>query len=65
MKLFKFLLVFFFIVLTSRIYSDDQVGILNYLKTSDNYSYFFKLIKKANYEKLFIKEAKFKKVLYS
>ena len=64
MKLFKFLLVFFFIVLTSRIYSDDQVGILNYLKTSDNYSYFFKLIKKANYEKLFIKESKFKKVLY-
>ena len=45
-------------------YSDDHIGILNYLKDSDKYSYFFKLIKKANYEKLFIKEAKFKKVLY-
>ena len=64
MKLFKFLLIFFFISLISRSYSDDHVGILSYLKDSDKYSYFFKLIKKANYEKLFIKEAKFKKVLY-
>ena len=65
MKLFKFLLIFFFISLISKSYSDDHIGILNYLKDSDKYSYFFKLIKKANYEKLFIKEAKFKKVLYS
>ena len=64
MKLFKFLLIFFFISLISRSYSDDHVGILNYLKNSDKYNYFFKLIKKANYEKLFIKEAKFKKILY-
>ena len=64
MKLFKFFLTFFFISLISRSYSDDHVGILNYLKDSDKYSSFFKLIKKANYEKLFIKEAKFKKVLY-
>ena len=64
MKLFKFLLIFFFISFISRSYSDDHIGILNYLKDSDKYSYFFKLIKKANYEKLFIKEAKFKKVLY-
>ncbi len=64
MRLFKFLLIFFFISLISRSYSDDHNGILNYLKDSDKYSYFFKLIKKANYEKLFIKEAKFKKVLY-
>ena len=64
MRLFKFLLIFFFISQISRSYSDDHVGILNYLKDSDNYSHFFKLIKKANYEKLFIKEAKYKKVLY-
>ena len=64
MKLFKFLLIFFFLSLISRSYSDDHFGVLNYLKDSDEYSYFFKLIKKANYEKLFIKEAKFKKVLY-
>ena len=64
MKLFKFLLIFFFLSLISRSYSDDHLGVLSYLKDSDEYSYFFKLIKKANYEKLFIKEAKFKKVLY-
>ena len=64
MKLFKFFLIFFFISLISRSYSDDHDKIINYLKGSDKYSYFFKLIKKANYEKLFIKEAKFKKVLY-
>ena len=64
MKLFKFLLIFFFLSLISRSYSDGHLGVLNYLKDSDEYSYFFKLIKKANYEKLFMKEAKFKKVLY-
>ena len=64
MKIFKLLFILFFISLISKSYSDDHVGILNYLKDSDKYSYFFKLIKKANYEKLFIKEAKFKKVLY-
>ena len=64
MKVFKFLFILVLIFQISKSYSDDHVEILNYLKDSDNYSYFFKLIKKANYEKLFIKEAKFKKVLY-
>ncbi len=64
MNFFKFLFVLFFINLISKGYSDDHEGILNYLKESDKYTYFFKLIKKANYEKLFIKESKFKKVLY-
>ena len=64
MKFFKFLFILFFISLISKSYSNDHHEILNYLKESDKYSYFFKLIKKANYEKLFIKEAKFKKVLY-
>ena len=64
MKVFKFLFILVLIFQISKGYSDDHVEILNYLKDSDNYSYFFKLIKKANYEKLFIKEAKFKKVLY-
>ena len=54
MKPLKFLLIFFFISLISKSYSDDYVGILDYLKDSDEYSYFFKLIKKAKYEKLFI-----------
>ena len=64
MKFFKFLFILFFICLINKSYSDDHDGILNYLKESDKYSYFFKLIKKANYEKLFISESKFKKVLY-
>ena len=64
MIVFKFLFIFVLICQTSKSYSEDHSGILNYLKESDKYSYFFKLIKKANYEKLFIKEAKYKKVLY-
>ena len=64
MKVNKLLFILFLIGFISKTYSNDHDGILNYLKESDKYSYFFKLIKKANYEKLFIKEAKFKKVLY-
>ena len=64
MRFFKFFFIFLFLILISKSYSDDHDKIINYLKGSDKYSYFFKLIKKANFEKLFIKEAKFKKVLY-
>ena len=53
------LLVFF-----SKSYADDHNDILNYLNETKEYSYFLKLIKKANYEKLFKKEVKFKKILY-
>ena len=64
MKVNKLLFILFLIGFISKTYSNDHDGILNYLKESDKYSYFFRLIKKANYEKLFMKEAKFKKVLY-
>ena len=64
MKIVKLLFILFFISLISKSYANEHDGILTYLKESDQYSYFFKLIKKANYEKLFMKEAKFKKVLY-
>ncbi len=64
MKVFKFLFMLVLISHISTSYSEDHQEILNYLKEADKYSYFYKLIKKANYEKLFIKEAKFKKVLY-
>ena len=64
MKVFNFLFILIFICIISKSYSSDHDTVLNYLKESDKYSYFFKLIKKANYEKLFMKEAKFKKVLY-
>ena len=64
MKVVKLLFILYFISTISKSYSNDHEGILAYLKESDKYSYFFKLIKKANYEKLFIEEVKFKKVLY-
>lgn len=55
---------YFFLGIFSKSYSDDHDEIFNYLNASNEYSFFFKLIKKANYEKLFVTEAKFKKVLY-
>ncbi len=64
MKFIKFLFILCIIFLISKSYSNEHEGVLSYLKGSDKYSYFYKLIKKANYEKLFIKESKFKKVLY-
>ena len=64
MKLLNFLLILLFLSYISKSYAENHEEILSYLNKSDEYSYFFKLIKKANYEKLFIKEAKFKKVLY-
>ena len=64
MKFFKFLFILLFISFICKSYSNEHNEMLNYLKESEKYSLFFKLIKKANYEKLFIKQAKFKKVLY-
>ena len=64
MKIFKFFFILLFINFIFKSYSDDNNDILGYLKESDKYSHFLKLIKKANYEKLFVTEAKFKKVLY-
>ena len=40
--------------------SNEKVNILEYLKSDSNYSIFYNLIKKANYEDLFISESKFK-----
>ena len=59
MKFFKFLFILLFISFICKSYSNEHNEMLNYLKESEKYSLFFKLIKKANYEKLFIKEAKF------
>ena len=64
MKLFNLLIILLFLGIFSKSYSNDHNEILNYLNESNEYSFFLKLIKKANYEKLFVKEAKFKKVLY-
>ena len=44
--------------------SDKNMKVLAYLKLSKEYNYFYKLIKKAKYENIFMQETKFKKVLY-
>ena len=65
MYIFKFLVGFFiFLMLIGRSFSAENNNVLEYLKFSDNYTSFYKLIKKAKYEELFLSEAKFKKVLY-
>ena len=61
----KFLIsLFTFIMFISSTISAESNEFLDYLKSNKNYSSFYKLIKMAKYEKLFIAEAKFKKVLY-
>ena len=45
-------------------FSKENNEFLNYLNSSKEYNYFYKLIKKASYEDLFIEETKFKKVIY-
>lgn len=64
MKFLNFIIIFLYLSIFSISYANDHHKIFNYLSESNEYSYFLKLIKKANYEKLFEKEAKFKKVLY-
>jgi hypothetical protein len=65
MFLFKFLIRFFlFIIFISSAMCADNSDVLFFLKSNKNYTSFYKLIKKANYEELFISESKFKKVLY-
>ncbi len=64
MKFLYIITILLLLVFFSKSYADDHNDILNYLNETKEYSYFLKLIKKANYEKLFKKEVKFKKILY-
>ena len=64
MKILNILTIVLFWVFSSKSFTNNYNDILNYLNQSDQYSYFYKLIKKANYEKLFIQESKFKKIIY-
>ncbi len=65
MNIVKYIGIIFIIISLGRASSaEDNLDILNFLKKSEDYTYFYKLIKKAKYEKLFLNEAKFKKVLY-
>ena len=63
MFLLRFLINFFiFIFLINSSISAENSEVLEFLKSNENYTSFYKLIKKANYEELFISESKFKKV---
>ena len=64
MKILNILTIVLFWIFSSKSFTNNHNDILNYLNQSDQYSYFYKLIKKANYEKLFIQESKFKKIIY-
>ena len=64
MKILNILMIVLFWIFSSKSFTNNHNDILNYLNQSDQYSYFYKLIKKANYEKLFIQESKFKKIIY-
>ena len=64
MKILNILTIVLFLIFSSKSFTNNHNDILNYLNQSDQYSYFYKLIKKANYEKLFIQESKFKKIIY-
>ncbi len=61
-KIIIILLIFFNFINNSV--SNENVEILDYLKESNEYTYFYKLIKKAKFEKLLKEEYRFKKVLY-
>ena len=61
---FKLYIILLFFSFCKFSISKQDNELLNYLNASKNYNYFYKLIKKANYEKLFNEETKFKKVLY-
>ena len=64
MKLFKIFITYLIFIFCQNVYSLDDNSVLDFLGNSKEYSFFYKLIKKAEYEQLFIKESKFKKVLY-
>ena len=64
MKFLNYLLLIYLLGIINKGHAVDHDSILNFINKTDEYSYFFKLIKKANYEKLFVKEVKFKKILY-
>ena len=64
MNVFKLIIILLILNTCKISNSKESNEFLNYLNQSKNYNYFYKLIKKANYEKLFIEETEYKKVLY-
>ena len=64
MSFFKIFIIYLVFSLSQNVFSIDDNDILEFLGKSKEYNLFYKLIKKAKYEDLFIKESKYKKVLY-
>ena len=64
MSIFKLIIILLILNICKISSSKEDNEFLNYLYNSNEYSSFYKLIKKANYEKLFIENTEFKKVLY-
>ncbi len=64
MSFFKIVITYLIFSFCNNIFSIENNDILDYLNKSKEYNLFYKLIKKAKYEELFVKESKYKKVLY-
>ena len=64
MSFFKILITYLIFSFCNNIFSIENNDVLDYLNKSKEYNLFYKLIKKAKYEELFVKESKYKKVLY-
>ncbi|MAH88450.1 MAG: hypothetical protein CMJ06_00120 [Pelagibacterales bacterium] len=64
MNFLKIFIIYLLFSLSQNVFSNEDNDILKFLGNSKEYNSFYKLIKKANYEELFIKESKYKKVLY-
>ena len=64
MNLIKIFITYLLFSLSQNLFSIEDNDILEFLGNTQEYNYFYKLIKKAKYEALFIKETKYKKVLY-
>ena len=64
MNFFRIFIICLMFIFCRYLLATEDNDILKFLDNSEEYSYFYKLIKKAKYEKLFKKEAKYKKVLY-
>ena len=64
MNIFKIFITYLVFSFCQNVFSIEDNDILEFLASSKEYNFFYKLIKKAKYEELFIKESKYKKVLY-
>ena len=64
MNFFKIVIIYLLFSFSQNAFPIEDNDTLEFLANSKEYNFFYKLIKKAKYEELFIKESKYKKVLY-